>query len=177
MSISNCHLTIGTIKSYYEANLELLEEDPVSDIYDDSKPIYTYREHLPGAKVNDSRILASMLADGCVIERSEISHSILGVRSMVGVDTRIEDSIFLGADYRENAEQTSNNVHQSIPSIGIGRGCLIRKAIIDKNARIGDGVKLVNEHHVEHADGDGHCIRDGIIVVPKDAVIPSGTVV
>ena len=168
---------IGTIKSYYEANMGLLAKEPAFDIYDDAKPIYTYREHLPGAKVNESCILASILADGCIIERSEITHSILGVRSVVGADTRIQYSIVLGADYRENPNQASRNVHQSIPSIGIGRGCLIRKAIIDKNARVGDDVTLVNERQVQHEDSDDYCIRDGIIVVPKDAVIPSGTVI
>ncbi len=168
---------IGNIKSFYEANLGLLETVPQFDFYDESMPIYTYRYHLPSTKVNQSTIFASMLSDGSIMDRSEITRSIIGLRSIVRADTKIEASIVMGADYYESAEQIAQNVQRGIPPLGIGSRCIIRNAIIDKNARIGDGVILVNQHGIEHTDAENYSVRDSIIVVPKDAVIPAGTII
>ncbi len=168
---------IGSIKSFYEANLGLLEMVPQFNFYDESMPIYTHRYHLPSTKVNQSNIFASMLSDGSIIDRSEIIRSIIGLRSLVRAGTKIEASIVMGADYYESAEQIAQNAQRGIPPIGIGKRCTIRQAIIDKNARIGDEVMLVNKHRLERADAENYCIRDRIIVVPKNAVIPSGTVI
>jgi glucose-1-phosphate adenylyltransferase len=140
-------------------------------------PIYTYRYHLPSTKVNQSSIFASTLADGSIIDRSEITRSIIGLRSIVRAGTKIETSIIMGANYYESAEQITQNAQQGIPPFGIGSRCLIRNAIIDKNARIGDDVVLVNRDGVEHADAENYCIRDFIIVVPRSAVIPAGTII
>jgi glucose-1-phosphate adenylyltransferase len=168
---------IGTIRSFYEASLGLLETVPRFDFYDESHPIYTYRYHLPSTKVNQSHVLASMLADGAIIDRSEVIRSIIGLRGIVRTDTMIEASIVMGADYYESAEQIAQNAQQSVPPIGIGSGCFIRHAIIDGNARIGDEVMLVNKHGFEEMEAENYAIRNSIIVVPKNAVIPSGTVI
>ena len=168
---------IGTIKSFYEANLGLLGSRPQFNFYDESLPIYTYRYHLPSTKVNQSYIFDSLLAEGSIIDRSEIIRSIIGLRGIVCSDTQIESSIVMGASYYESAEQMAQNTQRGIPPIGIGSGCAIRNAIIDKNARIGDEVILVNKYGIEHADAENYSIRDSIIVIPKDAVVPSGTII
>ena len=168
---------IGTIRSFYEANLGLLETVPGFNFYDESAPIYTYRYHLPSTKVNQSSIIASMLAEGSIVNFSEITRSIIGLRSIIRAGTKIEAAIVMGADFYEGTEQIAQNVQRGIPPLGIGSGCNIRHAIIDKNARIGDEVTLVNKHGLEHADAENYCIRDSIIVVPKNAVIPSGTII
>jgi glucose-1-phosphate adenylyltransferase len=168
---------IGTIKSFYEANLALLDMVPRFNFYEESHPIYTYRYHLPSTKVNQSQIFASMLADGAIIDRSEIVRSIVGLRGIIRENSRIEASILMGADFYESVEQMAQNVQKGIPPIGIGRGCLIRNAIIDKNARIGDGTMLINKYDLDNVDAENYCIRDSIIVVPKNTIIPPGTTI
>ncbi|MCZ6678746.1 MAG: glucose-1-phosphate adenylyltransferase [Candidatus Poribacteria bacterium] len=166
---------IGTIKSFYQANLELLDPLPRFDFYNESAPVYTYQYHLPSTKVNQSNIYACMLAEGSIIDRSELNRSIIGLRGIVRSDTRIESSIIMGIDYYEEAAQITENARQGVPPLGIGSGCFIRNAIIDKNVRIGDGVVITNKDGIEHMDAENYSIRDYIVVVPKDAVIPSGT--
>ena len=168
---------IGSIKSFYQANLGLLDTLPAFNFYDESTPVYTYRYHLPSTKVNQSSIYACMLAEGSIIDRSELIRSIIGLRGVVRAGTKIESSIIMGIDHYENPEQAAQNAQQGIPPVGIGSGCFIQNAIIDKNARIGDEVVIVNKDNVEHADAENHSIREHIVVVPKDAVIPSGTVI
>jgi glucose-1-phosphate adenylyltransferase len=167
---------IGTIRAYYEASLELLETVPPFDFYNETAPIYTYRFHLPNTKINESRVLRSTLAEGSIIDHSEIVHSIIGLRCFVGAGTKIEDSLILGYDYYESAEQIEAQRQRGIPRMGIGQRCYIRGAIIDKNARIGDNVVLVNHSGAQQADAEHFCIRDGIIVVPRNGMVPSGTV-
>ncbi len=168
---------IGTIRTYYEANLALLETVPRFDFYDESAPIYTYAYHLPDTKVNESYIRHSMLAEGSIIDRSEIVRSIVGPRSRIGAGSRIEASIIMGADFYESAAQIEANRQRGRPPIGVGRDCRICGAIVDKGARLGDGVVLANREGIAEADGEDWYIRDRIIVVPRDAVLPSGTVV
>lgn len=167
---------IGTIRSFYEANLSLLETLPRFNFYDESAPIYTYSYHLPDTKVNESYIRHSMLAEGSIIDRSEIIRSIVGLRCVVGAGTRLENSILMGADYYESAEQIARNREQGIPRMGIGQRCHLRGAIVDKNARVGDDVVLVNREGIREADGENYYIRDYIIVVPRNAVVYPGTV-
>lgn len=166
---------IGTIRSFYEANLGLVETVPRFDFYNESAPVYTHDYHLPDTKVNESYIRHGVLAEGSIIDRSEIVRSIIGLRCTVGADSRIEDSVIMGSDYYESAEQISRNAEQGIPRMGIGRRCRIRGAIVDKNAHVGDDVELVNRHGVQEADAEEYCIRDHILVVPRGAVIRSGT--
>lgn len=168
---------IGTIRSFYEANLGLLETVPRFDFYNEAAPVYTFRYHLPNTKVNESHIRQSMLAEGSILDRSEIHRSIIGLRSIVREGTRIDASLVMGADYYESAAEINANAAKGIPPMGIGRGCTLAGCIIDKNAHIGDGVVLVNQHQVEEADHEDYCIRDRLIVVPKGGVITAGTVI
>ncbi len=168
---------IGTIRSFYEANLDLTEPLPKFNFYDEDKPIFTHARFLPGSKILASEVDHSILCEGSIINRSRISRSIIGIRSRVGDHTLIERTIVMGADYFESREAIAENARTGRPDIGIGRGCVIRGAIIDKNARIGDGARLINAAGATEAETDSYVIRDGIIVVPKHAVIAPGSVV
>ena len=168
---------IGTISSYYEASLALLDTVPAFDFYNEQAPIYTYSYHLPNAKINESAVQHSMLGEGSVIDHSQITHSLIGLRTFVGKGGHIQDALILGYDYYESAEEIAQNEALGLPRMGIGQRCQIRRAIIDKNARIGDDVKLVNHQSVVETDKANYFIRDSIITVPRKGVIASGTIV
>ena len=168
---------IGTIRSFYEANLDLTEPLPMFNFYDEDKPIFTHARFLPGSKILASEVDRSILCEGSIINRSHIRQSIIGIRSRIGDNSTIERTIVMGADYFESREAIAQNAASGVPDIGIGRDCVIRGAIIDKNARIGDGARLVNAAGAAEAETDDYVIRDGIVVVPKHAVIPPGTVI
>jgi glucose-1-phosphate adenylyltransferase len=167
---------IGTIPSFFEANLNLTEPLPRFNFYDEERPIFTHARFLPGSKILASNVANSILCEGSIIDGSSISRSIIGVRSRIGASCRIERAVIMGADYFESREEIARNAAAGAPPIGIGRETEIRNAIIDKNARIGAGVRLVNEAGVRDLKTDGACIVGGIIVVPKDTVVPDGTV-
>jgi glucose-1-phosphate adenylyltransferase len=168
---------IGTIRSFYEANLDLTLPLPKFNFYDEKRPIFTHARYLPGSKILASEVEHSILCEGSIINRSKISRSIIGIRSRVGEGSAIDRTVVMGADYFESQEEINANLRRRLPPIGIGRNCLIRGAIIDKNSRIGDGVKLVNDRRISSQETEDYVIRDGIIVVPKHAVIPDGTVI
>jgi glucose-1-phosphate adenylyltransferase len=168
---------IGTIRSFFEANLDLTQPLPKFNFYDEEKPIFTHARYLPGSKILHAEVDHSILCEGSIIDRSKISHSIIGIRSRIGAQSIIERTVVMGADSFEPREEIEANARRGLPRIGIGRDCLVRNAIIDKNARIGDGVKLINAAGKGFEETDDYVIRDGIIVVPKHAVIPDGTVV
>jgi glucose-1-phosphate adenylyltransferase len=159
---------IGTIRSFYETNLDLATAEPPFNFYDTEHPIYTHARFLPGSTVEDSRLKDVLLAEGCRIQKAEITHSVIGVRSVISSGTVIKDSILMGADYY-STEKPSD------PPIGIGPNCHIEGAIIDKNARIGEGVVIRPFPPGPAMDGDNWLVRDGIVVLPKDAQIPAGT--
>jgi glucose-1-phosphate adenylyltransferase len=163
---------IGTIPSFHQANLELTLPLPPLNLYDPELRIFTHPRFLPGTKVNDCSVRFSILSEGSILSGSHIADSIIGIRSVVRSGSVIERSIVMGA----NTWETLPPVGDQIP-IGIGRDCTIRNAIIDFNAHIGDGCKLINAEGVDHLDNDQYSIRDGIIIVHKNAVIPPGTVV
>ena len=152
---------------------------PKFDFYNEAAPIFTNLRHLPNSKVNESTISASMLATGAIIDRSEIRRSVIGVRSIVRSGCRIDSSLLMGADFYESHDSIREQAEAGRPPIGVGRDCVIRGAILDKNARIGEGARLLNEQGLAHADSDDGSwfIRDGIIVVPKNAAIPEGAVI
>lgn len=168
---------IGTIPSFFEANLNLTEPLPRFDFYDEEKPIFTHARFLPGSKILASDVTESILCEGSIINGSKISRSIVGVRSRIGERCVIERTVMMGADFFESKEDLAKNAAQGIPPIGIGRDCEIRTAIIDKNARIGNGVKLINARGVRDEKAENYCVVSGILVVPKNAVIPDGTVI
>jgi len=168
---------IGTIRTFYEANLALTEAAPKFNVYDFENPIFTHPRNLPGSKFNNCNVHHSIIADGCILNGADIKHSIVGVRGRIGSGTTIKHSIIMGADYFETTEQLDENRAKKIPSVGIGNHCTIINAIIDKNARIGDNVSIINAHNLQEKDNENYNIRDGIIVVPKGAQIRSGTVI
>ncbi len=162
---------IGTIRSFYETNLALATEHPPFDLFDADRPIYTAPLFLPGSRVIDSTLEDVLLTEGCRIERAKIRHSVVGLRSQIEDGAVIIDSILMGADYYEGILRPKKNI---IP-IGIGPGCLIEGAIIDKNARLGAGVTIKPFPRGTDIDADPWFVRDGIVVIPKEAVIPAGT--
>lgn len=165
---------VGTIDSFYDANIMLTRPDAPFSFYDAAAPIYTHARFLPPSKLRGCHLKDVLVAEGCLIEDATISDSVVGIRSTIGAGARIERSVLLGADYYE--PPTSPAASAGIP-IGVGRDVVLDRVIVDKNARIGAGARLVNQAGVDHADGPGYCIRSGIVIVPKDSVIPPGTVV
>jgi glucose-1-phosphate adenylyltransferase len=168
---------VGTIRSYYEANLALTQPVPPFDFYDAQRPVYTNPRLLPPTKVEHCTLTTTLISEGSIVIGATVQRSVLGIRSRVGRNTTIRDSLVLGADYYETLEEIARAEAQGLPPMGIGEDGQIEKAIVDKNARVGRGVKIVNERNVQDHDGDGWFIRDGIVIVPKDGVIPDGTVI
>jgi glucose-1-phosphate adenylyltransferase len=169
---------IGTIRNFYEANLELTSVRPRFDIYDEVMPIYSHMRALPPSKMNFSNMNQSLASEGCIITNASISNSIVGVRTLIESGASLNGVICMGADYYETDKQKKSNEEQRIPNLGIGKGAIIKGAIIDKNARIGEGCRIGIDN-AKLADGDyGHYhVVDGIIVIPKKAVLYPGTVI
>lgn len=158
---------IGTIRSFYETNLQLASSDPPFNFYDAKAPIYTHARFLPGSIVEDSKLQDVLIAEGCRIRKAEITHSIVGIRSQISEGTVIKDSIMMGADYYQAKRG-------NLP-IGIGANCHIESAILDKNVQIGNGVVIKPFPREKDVDGNGYFVRDGIVVIAKDTEIPAGT--
>lgn len=168
---------IGTIKSFYEANLNLTSLSPSFDLYNEKAPIYTNPLFLPGSIINDCKITQSIISDGCIIDNAEIHNSVIGIRSIVGKSTLIRNSIIMGADYYETEANIRKDRLKKIPDVGIGNNSRIVGAIVDKNVHIGDHVNIENTKKVEQFDAGNYMIRDYIVIIPKDSVIPSHTVI
>lgn len=168
---------IGTIRSFYSANIALTDVSPEFNFYDEQAPIYTNRRHLPSTKVNSSSVRSSILAEGSIIDDSELDRTIVGIRSIISNGSRVYQSVLMGADFYESDSLQSENAKAGIPNVGIGEKCLIQNAIIDKNARIGDNAVIANTKNLDSFDADNYYIRDGIVIVPKDATIPPDTII
>jgi len=166
---------IGSIESFYEENLAFTDLNPPLDLFDENWQFFTRPRYLPLSRVIKSSIDNSNIAEGAIIEKSRIIHSIVGLRSRIGAETVIEDSILMGNDYYDMGPVGGKGGEQ--PELGIGKGCLIKKAIVDKNVRIGDNVKIVNDKNIREFENDYCVIRNGIIIIPKNTVIPAGTVI
>ncbi len=164
---------VGTIRSFYETNLELTKVIPPFDFYNEAAQIYTHPRFLPGSKINGCTVQSSILCEGSIITKSSINNSIIGVRSVINEGTEIESSIVMGADYYDRLKDQCDTE----PYIGIGKGCIIKNAIVDKNARIGCNVMIINEQGIKELNSDNYSIREGIVVVHKEAVIPDGTAI
>jgi glucose-1-phosphate adenylyltransferase len=163
---------IGTIPSFHQANLDLTVPLPPLNMYDPELRIFTHPRFLPGTKVNECFVRCSILSEGSILSGSRVTDSIIGVRAVVREGAVIERTVMMGANLWESLPDGSSQI-----PVGIGRDCHISNAILDFNVRIGDGCRLVNEAGVQHADGENYAIRDGIIVVMKNAVLPPGTVI
>lgn len=168
---------IGTIKSFYEANLKLVSSTPSFDLFNEKVPIYTNPLFLPGSTIHACTINQSIIADGCIINDSEIQNSIIGIRSIIGKNALIRDSIIMGADYYESESNIRANRFKRIPDIGIGENSHIEKAIVDKNVHIGENVTIKNVNNIEQFDAENYMIRDHIVIVPKGSVIPPNTII
>ena len=162
---------IGTIRSFWSANLGLTEPLPKFSFYDADNLIYTRMRYLPPSKINSCELIQSLISDGCILSGKRIWRSVIGLRSVVGEGSVIEESILMGADfYQHNKESHSSGIE-----LGIGDNCIIKKTILDKNVRIGDGVTITPDNKPDNLDDKLYCVRDGIVIIPKNTVIPSGT--
>jgi glucose-1-phosphate adenylyltransferase len=170
---------IGTISAFHAANLDMTAPWPKFDFFNADAPIYTRARYLPSSKMDNTTLRQSIIGDGCIINRAEITRSVIGIRTRIDLGAKIEDSYLMGADYYQTIEEMKADNDAGLPRIGIGEGTVIRRAIVDKNARIGAGVRLLNEAghaELDAPDGSYH-IRDRIIIVPKNAIVRDGTVV
>ena len=170
---------IGTIQAFYEANLDLASPLPKFNFFDADAPIYTRSRYLPPSKLHDCDIDNSMVSEGCILNGVHLRKSIIGLRSRIDGGVQIHDSIIMGSDIYESLVEIQGNISNNAPHIGIGENTIIQRAIIDKNVRIGKNVKLINQGGaVDHdADDRSYYIRDGIIIIPKNAVIADSTVI
>ena len=168
---------IGTIRSFFEANLDLVTELPRFNFFDMSAPIFSRPRYLPGSKINGAQIYHAVISDGCIINSARITNSIVGLRTIVGAGAQLHRTIILGCDYYESLESEERNRAENKPRIGIGANCRIENAIVDKNARIGDNVTISPAGKPENHDDQLYYIRDGIVIIPKNGVIPHGTVI
>jgi glucose-1-phosphate adenylyltransferase len=162
---------VGTIDSFYEANIQLTRRGAPFNFFHPRWPIYTHPRFLPATRAFDSRLESSIVAEGCYLDRCEIANSVVGIRTRVSPGTRITNSVLLGADFYEE----DTNEHAT--PLGIGRDVVLDRVIVDKNARIGNGVRLTNQAGTAHVDGEGYYIRNGIIIVPKGARVADGVTV
>ncbi len=168
---------IGTLRRFFEANIALTQPLPAFNFYNEEAPIFSHACFLPGSKIISSQVNNSILCEGSIINHARINHSIIGIRSRIGKNSVIERAVLMGADFFETVEEIAQNDKTGIPHVGIGSNCEIREAIIDKNARIGKGVKLINARGVSDETSENYVIKDGIIVIPKNEIIPDGTVI
>lgn len=168
---------VGTISTFFEANIALCSSGPSFDFFEPQFPIYTRARFLPSSKILDTCITSSLIADGCVIKGARIEESVVGVRSFINEETTIRHAIIMGCDFYESVNQELKDDDMGIPHMSIGRGCHIERAIIDKNAHIGDDVTISDRSGSPDEDGPNFFIRDGIVIVPRGAVVPPGTVI
>jgi len=168
---------IGNIYSFFEANLNLTADLPEFNLFDNSKAIYTRARMLPPAKISGTTLEKTLIAEGCIINASRIENSVVGIRSRIEHGTTVVSSYVMGNDYFETLEDIANANKTGIPLLGIGSRCYIRNAIIDKNCRIGDDVRINGGNHLENTDHSLYTIKDGVVVLKKGAVIPNGFVI
>ncbi|NNJ27464.1 glucose-1-phosphate adenylyltransferase [Alienimonas chondri] len=172
---------IGTIRSFYEANLQLAGQNPPFDFADAAAPIYTQSRYLPSSRIGGGKITGSLISDGCIIgENCTIENSVLGLRSYIGDGVTIRDSVVMGADFYQEAHHREGDFSVGRPPVGVGDGSTISHAIVDKNCRIGRNIDFVappapaGAHHAPDADHDWGVLRDGILVLPKNTELPDG---
>ncbi|MGD1019717.1 MAG: glucose-1-phosphate adenylyltransferase [Verrucomicrobiia bacterium] len=166
---------VGTIGSFFKANLALCSLKPSFNFFDRNAPVYTHARFLPASKLVETQVRHALIADGCIILRSRIENTIVGVRSFIGSDCMLRDTILMGSDFFETQHEMLEEDAMGIPHMSVGRGSKIERAIIDKNVHIGEGVTITDKTGTPDFDGPNYYIRDGIVIIPKNAVIPAGT--
>jgi glucose-1-phosphate adenylyltransferase len=165
---------IGNIRAFFEANLALTQELPLFNLFDNANAIYTRARMLPPAKVSGTTLLKTLIAEGSIINAARVENSIIGIRSRIGHETVLISTYLMGNDYFETIQEMKHNLEHGLPLLGIGNRCHIQNAIIDKDCRIGDDVKIMGGTHLPDGDHSLYTIKDGIIVVKKRSVLPSG---
>ncbi len=165
---------IGNISAFFEANLALTKDLPEFNLFDNNNAIYTRARMLPPAKISGTTLQHAIIAEGSIITAARIENSIIGIRSRVGAHTTISNTYLMGSDYFETLDDMNTDQQSGIPLLGIGQRCHIANAIIDKNCRIGDDVRIVGGKHLEDSDNKLFTIKEGIIVVKKGAIFPNG---
>jgi glucose-1-phosphate adenylyltransferase len=168
---------IGNIYSFFEANLALTQDIPPFNLFDNDNAVYTRPRMLPPAKISGTTLEKTIIAEGCIINASRVEHSVIGIRTRIGTGTTIVSSYIMGTDFYETLDDMNNAIRKGIPKLGIGERCYIRNAIIDKNCRIGNDVRINGGHHLPNADHSLYAVKDGIIVVKKGAILPDGFVI
>jgi glucose-1-phosphate adenylyltransferase len=168
---------IGTIRSFFEANLDVTAELPRFNFFDMSAPVFSRPRFLPGSKINGAHIDHAMVSDGCIINHASIVQSVVGIRSLVGAGSQLRRVVAMGCDYYESLSSIEESEQSGRPRVGIGQNTRIDNAIIDKNARIGNDVVITPAGKPENVDHPLYFIRDGIVVIPKNGIIPHGTVI
>ena len=170
---------IGTIGAFYRANLDLTAKIPKFNLFNAEAPVYTRARYLPPSKIEETQIDNSIVSDGCIINGAKITNCVVGLRSRISKGVQIDASYVMGADFYQTFDDMRQDLENGKPRLGIGEGSIVRRAIIDKNARIGNGTRLINEAGVVEADSEdnSYYIRDGIIIIPKNAIIREGTVI
>jgi glucose-1-phosphate adenylyltransferase len=166
---------VGTIRSFFDANLAMCSLKPAFSFFDRSTPVYTRARFLPPSKIVDSAISESLVADGCFIMKSRIQNCIIGLRSYIGEGCELKNTIIMGCDYYAPTPEPTDDQAVTMPHMAIGRGSKIERAIIDKNVQIGEGVVITSKDGCPNSDAPNYYIRDGIVIIPKNAVIPAGT--
>lgn len=168
---------IGTIRAFFEANLDACSDLPQFNYFDMTAPVFSRPRYLPGSKLNGAIVDHAMVCDGCIINQSHINRSIVGIRSQIDAGTEVTRVVMMGCDYYESAQSVEEHERAGLPRMGIGKNCKIENTIIDKNARIGNDCVISPTGKPENLDHDLYYIRDGIVIVPKNGIIPHGTVV
>lgn len=168
---------IGNIHSFFEANLELTKDLPAFDLFDSHRTIYTRPRMLPPAKISGTTLEKVLVAEGSIIQAARVEDSVIGIRTRIGHGTIIISSYIMGSDYYETLDEITASANEGIPPLGIGERCYIRNAILDKNVRIGNDVRINGGPHLDNFDHDLYTVKDGIVVVKKGAVLPSGFVI
>lgn len=168
---------VGTIKAYFDANISFGSKNPPFDFYDEDAPIYTHVRYLSPSKVEKATITSSIIADGCRIENATIKESVIGLRSVIQSGSTLEKVIMMGSDFYETSEDIERLNVKHLSKVGIGKKCTLKNVIIDKNVRIGNDVIITNKKKIQHQDSDFYCIRDGIVIIPKNTIVKSGTVI
>jgi glucose-1-phosphate adenylyltransferase len=168
---------IGNIYSFFEANLALTQEIPPFNLFDNTKAVYTRARMLPPAKISGTTLEKTIIAEGCIINASRIENSVIGIRTRVGTGTTIVSSYIMGTDYYETLDEMKHAQGRGLPKVGIGERCYIKNAIIDKNCRIGNDVRINGGSHLQNSDHSLYTVKDGIVVVKKGAILPDGFVI
>jgi glucose-1-phosphate adenylyltransferase len=168
---------IGNIHSFFEANISLTLDLPPFNLFDSNKVVYSRARMLPPAKISGTTLEKTIIADGCIIHASRLESTVVGIRTRIGVGTTIVNSYIMGSDFYETLLEIQHDIEHGLPKIGIGERCYIKNAIVDKNCRIGNDVRINGGDHLPAGDHSLYTVKDGIVVIKKDAVLPDGFVI